>query len=104
MQKLKRIAKFLVCLGLTSAFLGCPATQTHQSTGQYFDDSVITTRVKAAIVDEMPLKGFQINVTTYQGVVLLSGLVDSPQKSHKAAALARTITGVLEVKNELMVQ
>ena len=55
MVKRDRMMKFLVCIGLITAFLGCAATQKHESTGQYVDDSVITTKVKAAIFDEATL-------------------------------------------------
>jgi osmotically-inducible protein OsmY len=60
--------------------------------------------VKAAIVNDMALKGFQINVKTYQGVVQLSGFVDSAQNASKAGNLARGVNGVSEVKNDLIVK
>jgi hemerythrin-like domain-containing protein len=59
--------------------LGCAATQTHESTGEYVDDSVLTTKVKAAILDEATLKTLQIDVQTFKGVVQLSGFVDSAE-------------------------
>jgi osmotically-inducible protein OsmY len=104
MSKLQGIAKLLVVLAAFSAFPACSSTQSHQSTGQYVDDSVVTSKVKAAIVNDMALKGFQINVKTYQGVVQLSGFVDSAQNASKAAELARGVTGVTEVKNDLIVK
>ena len=96
--------KFLVCIGLITAFLGCAATQKHESTGQYVDDSVITTKVKAAIFDEPTLKSLQINVKTYQGVVQLSGFVDSDQNVKKAGEIADSVDGVKSVKNDLIVK
>jgi osmotically-inducible protein OsmY len=106
MAKLQRIVKILICAGLLSAFLGCSTTSTqkHETAGQYVDDSVITTKVKAAIFDEMSLKTFQINVKTYQGVVQLSGFVDSAEHAQKAGELARGVEGVKEVKNDLNVK
>jgi len=80
------------------------ATQKHESTGQYIDDSVITTKVKTAVFDEPSLKVFQINVETYQGVVQLSGFVDSAQSVKKAGEVAGSVTGVKEVKNDLVVK
>ena len=62
MLKLHRIMKFLACFVLITAFLGCAATPKRESTGQYIDDSAITTKVKAAIFDESTLKTLQINV------------------------------------------
>jgi osmotically-inducible protein OsmY len=104
MVKRDRIVKFLVCIGLITAFLGCAATQKHESTGQYVDDSVITTKVKAAIFDEPTLKSLQINVKTYQGVVQLSGFVDSDQNVKKAGEIADSVDGVKSVKNDLIVK
>lgn len=104
MAKLRGIAKLTVILGIFAAFLGCSTTQSHESTGQYVDDSVVTTKVKSAIVNDLALKGFQINVKTYQGVVQLSGFVDSAQNADKAAELARGVTGVTDVKNDLIVK
>jgi osmotically-inducible protein OsmY len=104
MLKLQRMVKVFVCLGLFVAFQGCASTKTHESAGEYVDDSVITTKVKAAIVDDQALKGFQINVKTYQGVVQLSGFVNSAQAASKAGQVARGVKGVTEVKNDLIVK
>jgi len=102
MGKVQRIVKVLICACLLTSFLGCTTTPKRESAGQYVDDSVITTKVKAAIFDEMALKTFQINVTTFQGVVQLSGFVDSAENARKAGEIARSVTGVKEVKNDLI--
>jgi len=102
MSKLNRIMKLMVCFALITAFMGCAATQKHESTGQYVDDSVITTKVKAAIFNEETLKTLQINVKTYQGVVQLSGFVDSAQSITKAGEVARHVENVVSVKNDLI--
>ena len=104
MALLRGTAKLMVLLGMLVAFQGCSTSRSHESTGQYVDDSVITTKVKSAIVNDLALKGFQINVKTYQGVVQLSGFVDSAVNADKAAADARGVTGVTEVKNDLIVK
>ncbi len=104
MTKLQRIFKFLVCIGLITAFLGCAATHKRESTGEYVDDSVITAKVKAAIFNEPTLKTLQINVETFKGVVQLSGFVDSAQSVKKAGAVARNVNGVVSVKNDLVVK
>ncbi|HJV34720.1 BON domain-containing protein [Geomonas sp.] len=104
MKKLQRLLTIFLCFGLitTSAgLLGCSTTASHESTGQYVDDSVITSKVKAAIINDMALKGFQINVKTYQGVVQLSGFVDTPDNIRRAGELARNVKGVTDVKNDL---
>jgi len=103
-----RILKLLVCSMLAaaplSAFTAYAATDKSETTGQYVDDSVITTKVKAAIFDEKTLKTLQINVKTYQGVVQLSGFVDSAQSVRKAGEVAGNVEGVKEVKNDLLVK
>jgi len=104
MTKLYRVVKLLVCIGLITAFMGCASTQKRESTGQYVDDSTITTKVKAAIFSEPGLKTLQITVNTYKGVVQLSGFVDSAQNAKKAGELARSVAGVTEVKNDLVVK
>jgi osmotically-inducible protein OsmY len=84
--------------------MGCAATTKHESTGQYVDDSAITTKVKAAIFDESSLKTLQINVKTYQGVVQLSGFVDSQQSVTRAGEVARQVKDVVSVENSLLVK
>jgi len=104
MLKLQRLLKVLVCIGLATAFLGCAATPQSESTGGYVDDTVITTKVKAAIFDEPSLKTFQINVKTFKGEVQLSGFVDTAQSVTRAGEVARSIAGVKKVQNDLIVK
>ena len=104
MSTIYRMLRLMVCAGLITAFTGCATTPKQESTGQYIDDSVITTKVKAAIFDETTLKTLQINVKTYKGVVQLSGFVDSAQSVTKAGEVAGRVTGVKEVKNDLVVK
>jgi osmotically-inducible protein OsmY len=80
---------------------GCASTSNRESTGQYIDDSAITTKVKKAIFDEPSLKVAQINVETYQSVVQLSGFVDSAAQIGTAGSVARAVEGVTSVKNDL---
>ena len=92
----------LVCLCLITAFMGCNATQKKESTGQYIDDSAITTKIKSGIFDDLRLKSLQIEVQTFKGVVQLSGFVDSPQNAKIAGEIAGLVPGVKEVKNDLV--
>ena len=101
---LKQVWKLLVCLGLITAFFGCAATQKHESTGQYLDNSVLTAKVKAAILNEPTLKVFQVGVKSYQGVVQLSGFVDSIKSIDKAGDVAARVEGVAKVENALNVK
>lgn len=102
MKKGKFLLTLAICIMVTSFFIGCAATQKSQSTGQYVDDSVITTKVKAAIVKEKSLKVYQINVETYKGIVQLSGFIRSDEEIKKAEEIAGSIEGVKEVKNNLV--
>ena len=104
MVKRHRMLSCLACIALVTAFLGCASTPTRESSGQYVDDSAITTRVKAAIFDDPSLKVLQINVETFKGEVQLSGFVDSAQSVKKAGEVARGVKGVTSVKNDLIVK
>jgi osmotically-inducible protein OsmY len=94
----------LACLVLVAAFTGCASTPNRESTGQYIDNSVITTKVKTAIFNEPTLKSLQIKVESFKGEVQLSGFVDSPQSATKAGEVARGVEGVVAVKNDLVVK
>lgn len=97
---IKRFTTFFFALALASA-LGCASTSTHEGTGEYVDDSVITTKVKAAIFNEPTLKSTEINVETFKGDVQLSGFVSSTAAQSKAVELARSVKGVKSVKNDM---
>jgi osmotically-inducible protein OsmY len=81
--------------------LGCAPTKTHEGTGEYIDDTTITTKVKAAILAEPTLKSAEINVETFKGVVQLSGFVSSQADINKAVEVARGVKGVASVKNAM---
>lgn len=104
MANLQRIVKVLVSIGVLAAFMGCATTSKQETAGQYVDDTTITTKVKAGIFNDSELKSLQITVNTYKGVVQLSGFVDSSQKVKKAGQVARNVSGVIEVKNDLQVK
>ncbi len=98
----KKSLVFALFAATAFATLGaCSSTPTQESTGQYIDDSVITTKVKAAILDEPTLKSAEINVETFKGVVQLSGFVSSQASATKATEVARGITGVKSVKDDM---
>ena len=100
MTMLKRFSGFFIIALMVSA-LGCASTSQQSSTGQYIDDSVITTKVKTGIFNEPSLKSGQITVETYKSVVQLSGFVDSAASMDKAVAIARATDGVSSVKNDM---
>ncbi len=86
------------------ALVACAPTATREGTGEYIDDSVITGKVKSALVADPDLKATEINVETYKGTVQLSGFVGSPDDIPKALSLARKIDGVKAVKNDMAVK
>ena len=104
MPKSRVISGLLVSALFMIVLLGCASTSTSSSTGEYLDDSVITTKVKALLVKDTALKAFQIGVETYKGVVQLSGFVDSTKTRDKADFVARTVKGVKAVQNNLIVK
>lgn len=91
-------------MSLLVSFLGCASTATQEGTGEYFDDSVITAKVKAEIFNDASLKSSEINVETFKGVVQLSGFVNSQADINRAVAVARTVKGVSSVKNNMLVK
>lgn len=104
MLKMNRWMTILACLVMVAAFTGCASTSKQESAGQYIDNSVITSKVKAAIFNEPSLKSLQITVESYKGEVQLSGFVDSAQNVKKAGEVARRVEGVVSVKNDLVVK
>jgi osmotically-inducible protein OsmY len=91
-------------IALMAFFLGCASTSKQEGTGEYFDDTVITTKVIAAILNEPTLKSAEINVETFKGVVQLSGFVSSQANINKAVEVARSVKGVVSVKNAMRVK
>ena len=100
MKKINRISVLLAAVAMT-AMVGCAATSTRESTGQYIDDSAITTKVKAAIFNEPSLKSAEINVETFKGRAQLSGFVSSQANINKAVEVAQAVGGVTFVKNDM---
>ena len=94
----------LFCAAVLVATLGCASTRTHEGTGEYVDDSVITTKVKSAIFNEPGLKVSEINVETYKGVVQLSGFVSSGADINSAVRVASSVGGVKSVTNVMQVK
>jgi osmotically-inducible protein OsmY len=100
MKQHKVISTIVLPLVLAS-LIGCASTTKREGTGEYIDDTVITTKVKAAVFNDPSLKSSEINVETYKGVVQLSGFVGTEADIKKAADVARGIEGVTSVKNDM---
>ncbi len=95
-----RIAYFIGAMVL-AVTLGCASTAKQEGTGEYVDDTVITGKVKAAILGEPTLKSAEINVETFKGVVQLSGFVSSQAMKGRAVEVTRTVAGVKSVKDDM---
>jgi len=99
-----KLLKYMTTITLAlvmATLLGCASTSQREGTGEYIDDSVITTKVKAAVLKEDTLKSSEINVETYKGVVQLSGFVNSEADIKKAVEVTRNVKGVTSVKNDM---
>jgi hyperosmotically inducible protein len=83
---------------------GCASTPTSDSTGQYVDDTVITTKIKSALLGDDAVKSFDVSVETVKGVVQLSGFVNTSAQKSAAGKDASAVQGVKSVKNNLIVK
>ncbi|MDQ5910002.1 MAG: hypothetical protein QG599_2097 [Pseudomonadota bacterium] len=100
MKSIHRFATFFFVV-LFASLLGCASTSTQEGTGEYVDDTVITAKVKAEIFNDASLKSAEINVETFKGIVQLSGFVNSQEDINKAVRVARSVKGVVSVKNAM---
>ena len=98
-----RILKLTAILAVLAVASACSSTRTQESPGEAIDDSVLTSKVKIALIDDPVTKAGQINVETYRGVVQLGGFVDNAQQKDQATTVARSVTGVKEVRNDLRI-
>ena len=104
MQKRRGVMGYLILIMFVATLMACASTAKKESTGEYVDDSVITTKVKTLLAADDFLKSFQIGVETYKGTVQLSGFVNSQKAVDKADEIARDVKGVKAVKNDLVVK
>ena len=103
MTNLKKLSAVFAAVAIATA-LGCASTSKSEGTGEYFDDSVITTKVKSAILGEPTLKSAEINVETFKGIVQLSGFVANPDNASTATRVTQAVHGVKSVKNDIRVK
>ena len=108
---LKLFASSILTVSIAVAAMGCSSHDTRgsaesagASAGRVIDDSVITGKVKSALIADPATKAYQIDVVTYQGTVQLSGFVDNSDARSRAAEVAKSVGGVRDVKNSLQVR
>jgi len=104
MKKIHKVISFLFVLMMITAIAACASTPKQSGTGEYIDDSVITTKVKSQLAADDFLKSFQISVESRKGIVQLSGFVDSQKAVDKAGQITRGVEGVKSVRNDLIVK
>jgi osmotically-inducible protein OsmY len=104
MKKVTGNLSLIIGLLLMIALMSCAGSRTRETTGEYVDDSVITTKVKYALLADPDVKSLDISVETYKGEVQLSGFVNNAEQARKAVEIAKTVQGVRSVKNSLIVK
>lgn len=98
------IRNYARCFTVALALTGCAATPVQESTGEYIDDTAITTKVKTNLLNDPVVSGLSINVETFKGAVQLSGFANSVLERERAEALARSVGGVRRVQNDVHVK
>ncbi len=104
MKKVTGNLSLIIGLLLMIALMSCAGSRTRETTGEYVDDSVITTKVKYALLADPDVKSLNIGVETYKGEVQLSGFVNNADQARKAVEIAKSVQGVRSVKNSLIVK
>ena len=101
-SSLKKFVLIALCAGgLAWLPTGCASTPTRESTGEYVDDSTITTKVKAEFVKDPVVKAIDVKVETYKGVVALNGFVNTAEEKARAKQIAAGVSGVRQVNNNI---
>jgi osmotically-inducible protein OsmY len=96
MKKRNLVIRCLALLMLIATFAACASTRTHESVGEYVDDSVITTKVKALLGGDDFFKSFEISVESFKGTVQLSGFVSSEKAVDKAGEIVRSVNLIVK--------
>lgn len=104
MKTNRTLIGYLILFIVLFTFAGCASTPRQASTGEYVDDSVITTKIKSRLAKDDFLKSFRISVETYKGAVQLSGRVNTQVAVDKAGQIASSVKGVQSVTNDLIVK
>lgn len=101
---MKNLARYMIVFVFVSAMIGCAGTENQRSTGEYIDDSAITTKVKSAFASDPDVDALDIKVKTFRGRVQLSGFADTYEQAARAEEIAEDIEGVESVENDIIVK
>lgn len=104
MNKSLKISTLFIAVFLTLASTGCAVMRNQETVGAYVDDVGITTSVKARFVDDKTVDASAISVETLNGTVQLSGFAKSVAERAQAETIARRVTGVKMVRNDIIVR
>ncbi|ATM85962.1 BON domain-containing protein [Yersinia massiliensis] len=104
MKLFKTFSALCVAVIMAMAISACAPTKTSEGTGGYIDDTVITTKVKSALLAAKDIKSTQISVETFKGRVQLSGFVSSRHDADRAVEVTRTVPGVKSVSNQMLIR
>ena len=100
----KNITRVVLTVAFAALLAACAGTAKQESTGEYIDDTVLTSRVKSALLNDPGVSGLSINVETFKGTVQLAGFVKTVTERNRAVQLARDVKGVRQVKNDILIR
>ena len=103
-MQLRRFGRVVISAIVALLLTACAGTPHKESSGEYIDDSVLTTKVKTALVNDPMVSGLAVKVDTFKGVVQLSGFVSSAAQRDRAGKLAGQVNGVKQVKNDILIR
>lgn len=103
-MSIRKLGQLLLAFTLTLMLAACAGNPKQESTGEYIDDTVLTSRVKAALLNDPNVSGLSVNVESFKGTVQLSGFVKTVAERNRAIALARATPGVRQVKNDILIR
>lgn len=103
-MKRKQFTQIVLAAMMALVLAACAGTSKQESTGEYIDDTILTTRVKTALLNDPLVSGLAVNIETYKGTVQLSGFVKSVAERNRAVELARGVKGIRQVKNDILIR
>ena len=102
-KQLIQMLTIAALFGVPSTLItGCAIVHHQETAGEYGSDARITTKVKTDLYKDPDVKGTEVNVHTMDGVVQLSGFVDNEHEKFRAEQIARSVRGVVDVHNDLI--
>ncbi len=103
-MKINPMGRLTLAVVLSVILAACAGTTNQESTGEYIDDTVLTSRVKSILLNDPDVSGLSVNVESYKGTVQLSGFVKTVAERNRAVKLARGADGVKRVKNDILIR